>query len=304
MPKDNTHIYFADKIIKKYHPEEYISIIKKNINYYYLGSIFPDTFYYSDKISEERISDHIHGKDGNPTNRIIFDFLEHAKKNKSERELAFILGFISHFALDIVFHPVVYYLSGNYHDKDSAKKNQAIYLHRHLETYLDKKINNNYKIDKLLNTGLLKNFKLLDIYKDKFEVTFYNIERIFTKQIKYNILFRNKYIYYILLILNKLRILKNKKDLALFYENIKIDKRFLPEKIKYLDLVTGEEKETSLKDLFEKSFLFAVDMLGAAFKYYNNQITWGQCSDIIKGESLNTGKINCSTKLIKYTKFS
>jgi hypothetical protein len=38
----------------------------------------------------------------------------------------------------MTFHPVIYYLSGNYYDEDPEKRARAVYHHRHLETCLDR----------------------------------------------------------------------------------------------------------------------------------------------------------------------
>ena len=48
----------------------------------------------------------------------------------NKKDLVFALGLITHCASDIVFHPVIHYLSGNYYDKDNKRREKAIY-HRY-----------------------------------------------------------------------------------------------------------------------------------------------------------------------------
>ncbi len=118
MPKENTHLNFAYGLLEEFQGHDILKDVSENIRHYLLGSIIPDTFYYGSSASLRRISESFHGKDGNPTNKTIVQVLDHARDKK---DISFILGFISHCALDITFHPVIYYLSGNYYDESPGK---------------------------------------------------------------------------------------------------------------------------------------------------------------------------------------
>ena len=51
--------------------------------------------------------------------------------------MAFALGYLSHVALDTILHPIVYYLSGNYYAHDRGEKLRAEARHRAIETIFD-----------------------------------------------------------------------------------------------------------------------------------------------------------------------
>jgi hypothetical protein len=122
MPKENTHLLFAYGLLEEFQGREILRDISSHPWHYLLGSVIPDTFYYGGSASLRRISESFHGKDGNPTNATILEVLE---SPRSHKDLAFILGFISHCALDITFHPIIYYLCGNYYDESPEKRNRA-----------------------------------------------------------------------------------------------------------------------------------------------------------------------------------
>ena len=60
MPKENTHIYFADTV-KKTLPA-LSAMIDTYSQYFFMGSIAPDTFFYSKKAEIQDTSDFLHGK--------------------------------------------------------------------------------------------------------------------------------------------------------------------------------------------------------------------------------------------------
>ncbi|MFZ2253539.1 MAG: zinc dependent phospholipase C family protein, partial [Minisyncoccia bacterium] len=146
MPKENTHLYFADNICKEIDNGEFIKIIAKHRNLFYLGSFFPDVFFYSKHDRIKEFGHFIHGRDGNLTNELIFNLLDNAKDKKSEPDLIFTLGVLAHFALDITFHPIINYLS-----HDPSDYNRELYLHHHYETLLDSIVNGKFYFYKIIN---------------------------------------------------------------------------------------------------------------------------------------------------------
>lgn len=51
--------------------------------------------------------------------------------------LSFLLGLLSHYAVDVVFHPWVFFFTGNYYAVDDRERAAARARHRLLEVYLD-----------------------------------------------------------------------------------------------------------------------------------------------------------------------
>ena len=107
-----------------------------------LGALLHDVPYYfrmgNDPI--EGVADWFHGKHGEdtlaPMRTIASAILE---LPLAERGLLwpFFLGMLSHIAADVIFHPAVFYFTGNYHDRDPIERRRAQGRHRLFEVYLD-----------------------------------------------------------------------------------------------------------------------------------------------------------------------
>ncbi|KKR21154.1 MAG: hypothetical protein UT48_C0012G0013 [Parcubacteria group bacterium GW2011_GWE2_39_37] len=300
MPKENTHLYFSHKLIKKIEENKIVEIIKNNLKFFYFGSVMPDTFYYSGNDDIVKISETIHGRFGNPTNEMVFDFLDEAKAKKSEADLAFTFGFLTHCALDMVFHPVIYYLSGNYYDPIPAKAEDAIYLHRHLETYLDKKVNHKYYFNDMVDCSIVDKLSFDDIIEKKFNLTEKDIIKVLKRKSLLLKLLKLDFIYYPLYFAYKLHLVKLKFLLGIFYGNIKRDSRIIPDNINYRDLITGVKKHTTVEELFQRADELVKNMISVAYGYYQGRLSRKEASEFIRGESLNTGKLNCPVTDIKY----
>lgn len=300
MPKENTHLFFAHKIARNLANQNLKEIIKRNLRFFYFGSVVPDTFYYGKGEKIRKISESLHGRYGNLTNEIVFELLDQAKKQKNELDLVFTLGYLTHCALDITFHPIVYYLSGNYYDADPEKANEAIYLHRHLETYLDSRVNHKYFYNDLINYKTLRKLAFSKIISTKFNISIKEQEKtlirksILLKALKYDFILNLLYLFY------RPSLSKYKMFLGIFYGNLKRDSRIFPDTVKYRDIITGENLITNIQDLFKKSEEFSLRLIDAAYRYYNGEMSREQAKQIIRGESLNTGRLNAPVTEIKY----
>jgi len=299
MPKDNTHLFLSYKVLSRMDDNwDLRKILVYNISSYYLGSIIPDTFFYGFKETISRISDNLHGKEGNLTNSIIFELLDKANDDKN---LAFTMGYITHCALDITFHPAIYYLSGNYYDKDPSRRELSTYLHRHLETCLEIKLHVPPCIHILIKPSALDRLIFPDIIEQKFHLSKRMIKRLVKTQVFSNRLFISQSAFDVFLLLHRLGIVKDMAYLGLFYGNIRREKTTLLDHLSYRDLITGEEKQSSIEDLFETAISKASSMMNSAYSYHNGFITKAECEKIISGESLGTGKQGVPVKDIRYT---
>ena len=122
------------------------SILEKYEAFASLGAILHDVPYYYKRGKHQfhSVGDNLHGYNGANTREHFISLVELlvAKKKNQDIELknklwAVLLGMLSHHATDIVFHPVVYYYTGNYYDKDPIEMRAARFAHRLFETYLD-----------------------------------------------------------------------------------------------------------------------------------------------------------------------
>lgn len=298
MPKENTHLHFAYGLLEEFQGQDILKDVSEHIWQYLLGSIIPDTCYYGGSASLRRISETFHGKDGNPTNTTIVQVLDHAQDLK---DIAFICGYISHCALDITFHPVIYYLSGNYYDKSPEKRTHAVYLHRHLETCLDIDIQNTMRLHRLIRTVYLKGLIFEDIISHEFQVSVKSIRNSLRRQIVYNMLFTSMAAYRLAMVSSRAGLFKDTSQLGLFYGDAEHGER-LPFVIEAADLVDGRERSTTLSNLFQDARTLAKAMIEAAFGYWNKDLSLAEMLQVIPGLSLDTGKLGISASSIHYTR--
>lgn len=99
-----THYIFGQEVLKRL-PAQFRNIIERHMNFYILGQQGPDFFYFYKPITTigSTIGTKIH-------NSSCEEFLlknEDILQNPTEEQLAYLYGFLCHFALDIMVHPYV-----------------------------------------------------------------------------------------------------------------------------------------------------------------------------------------------------
>ena len=165
VPKEITHIHVAEKIRERMQ-EPVKSLLTRQDRPYSFGSMSPDLYYYDIRLPLEKkhnleLGEIIHGRYGNDNSMHVLWMLERCveikEKNPDSLEpmFAFLCGYLTHVAADIVFHPYVYSVSGNYYDPDPKERSTAEGRHRLFETLLDFHILN-------LRNQSLQDFQLLE----------------------------------------------------------------------------------------------------------------------------------------------
>lgn len=112
--------------------------------YSYVGTIAPDIFYYYHFLSRQKSEIaqiwgdlHHHTK----VVELILTFLDIILETEDtlyrDRLIAFTLGYICHCVVDIVTHPYIFYISGDYYNKDPKISSEAQYNHMKVEFALD-----------------------------------------------------------------------------------------------------------------------------------------------------------------------
>ena len=288
MPKENTHLWFAHELLD-YLPEATLrGDISINIDEYHLGSFIPDTFFYSSDKTVENISEVIHGKAGTPTNRMILGVLDEAR---TQQDIAFILGYIPHCALDIVFHPVVNSLSGDYYDEDPVEREKAVYLHRLIETRIDVEIKNPLRIYHLVRPSTIRGLVFEDIASRSFFVPVEKIRSTLAKQLFLNRLFASIPAYRAAKLSHRLGVMKTRELLSLFYGSALYEGPSLHDPIRYRSLDTRAEMVISLAELFARAREKALRMIEAAYGYSKGTVSKERLIEEIPGENLSTGEI-------------
>ena len=142
MPKELTHWHIARDALQRGVPVKVGEIIASNPALYYFGAVAHDIgFYDLSRPFEDRIgsvANQLHGVDGENTLVPLSETMETALcQNNKQALLAFLLGMLTHFVADSTFHPMVYYMSGNYFAEDPGDRGKAVFRHRLLETAID-----------------------------------------------------------------------------------------------------------------------------------------------------------------------
>ncbi len=296
MPKENTHMFFAYGLLEGFRDHDLLRDISEHVNFYLFGSISPDIFFYSGSKELLAISESLHGKTGQPTNTAILAMLE---EGLGPSDLAFILGYITHCALDITFHPVIYYLSGNYYDGDPAKKARAVYMHRHLETCLDLGLPNPFRLHAMIRPSMLRGLVYEKVLCREFGVTPGRIRATLFNQVLANLMFTSRSAHRLFLALHRSGFIRDSAMGGLFYADAEGDR--LPDTLQIKDIITGEDRAVTVKGLFAQAQATAVPMMTAACDYWKKKIGRDDLIQAIPGLSLDTGRLMVTPESIRYT---
>jgi hypothetical protein len=141
MPKEITHWIVAQKAADCAPDSHLKRVIKDNMSLYLAGSALVDSPYYAfiggDKNLFAKAGARLHGIGGGSPFTAVLQVPAIAMGVDGNRALAFTLGALTHIIADTAFHPMVYYLTGDYDDPDAARRKKAVTLHRLLETWMD-----------------------------------------------------------------------------------------------------------------------------------------------------------------------
>ncbi len=153
MPREIVHWEVLHLAVHRISPES-APTVKKVLTTFFdsalLGAISHDAPYYlffgRDR-AFEMLAESLHGSYREDT----FDPMRALAKNivttSSPAVLwSFLLGMVSHGVTDIVFHPMVYYFTGDYYHPDRKERTKAQSRHRLFEVYLDSWFRESLKI--------------------------------------------------------------------------------------------------------------------------------------------------------------
>jgi len=70
-----------------------------------------------------------------------------------------------------------------------------------------------------------------------------------------------------------------------------VDPTRLPENIQYKDIISGENRETTMDGLMDQGIQTGVKMVESAYDYYCGNISRQVCEKTIAGNNLDTGQI-------------
>ena len=296
MVYENTHLWAAEQIKSRIKNRFIEETIAGNLDFYHLGAIFPDVLFYSKDPRIRSAAYFLHGETGTPTNEFIFAVLDPIRDTHDEKNLAFIWGYLTHCAMDIVFHPAVIYYTGYDPQGDRSRQLHYDYLHLHIETIIDRHFNKGIFLENIINPTIVNDLVIPPIQN----VTRPAIKNCLKRQIFYFRLVHSR-LYYIVFKICAQMGLVDKRLIAGFYANLKVENRKLPEKLIYRDIITGRVKETQLEDLMEAGVTTAVKMVKAAYDYYVGKINKQSCKRTIAGHNLDTGRTEKTRADIRFS---
>lgn len=145
MPKEITHWLLAEKTVAQLPGTRLGDAAQRYPHLVKIGAVFPDLPYYVTGQNErarhaQALGSRYHGAGGEDTYELLRQILGPPGHRLPETRLAFMAGVASHLQVDMIFHPGIYYWTGNYYDPDPARRTRAIRNHRRFEALLDLRI--------------------------------------------------------------------------------------------------------------------------------------------------------------------
>ncbi len=316
MPKEYTHWAIAGKALKRLGKNDpsgtVYNIIKDSLSLYMLGAVVFDTpFYYLGRHSGdfEGINRRLHAPDcQNPAAPIKDLFLYMLSHNDKAKLLPFLLGAVTHIYTDAVFHPFIFYHTGNCLSDDQALKRPATIYHRSFEGYLDL-----YYLsmpDSLKGLTIKKLRKTIRIRKSELSsllgILYFNDCSILKKQINNalnihtwsQILFQKRQAYFLMKLssglLGRLTRMDIESYLSLFYQPLNdYHISFFSERISYVHPVKGTEHCDLLAELENTALMNIIRIFTLIEEIYSGKKSTVDL-DMEKIPSPETGLFNIS----------
>jgi len=311
MPKEITHWLIAEATASLLADTPWKGPLAANPNCLKLGAVFHDILFYPAGPGApkgfEDIAPALHGRHGQDGFAVVRRILPHVSAADHPGPLlAFLAGLISHIHADAVFHPLVYYFTGNDRDPDPVKRDEATAGHRRLETLMDLYFCGIENIKKFSFRPVLGNLEAPaeSLFKSAYEglleargreealvarttsclKSFAWLHDVFARQ----------GLAFLMYAAYGLMPRAFKKNAALFYAPQMLRHLHLLERdISYQDPVTGEEQLASCAALFDRAVGMSVQFCGLVSDVLAGK---SDLPDLPRGPSLETGLVGPQAK--------
>ena len=139
MPRETVHCEVLDAVRMRTSSE----LLTTYAPFAYVGALAPDAMYYYrlGRSELESLGERMHGSNGEDTydlpRAIAREILQQPQELRDPL-WAFLMGYVSHCVVDRVFHPMIYFLTGNYYAVEAEARARARAEHRGFEVALDR----------------------------------------------------------------------------------------------------------------------------------------------------------------------
>lgn len=316
MPDIYTHILNGKESLKKISEPER-SMIKGMENIFCLGCMGPDMFFYHNfypwKVPKNvrKLGSKMHREH---CGDIIAYGLEGVKEEDSffiDEKIAYIFGYICHYALDSMAHPFIYSRAGMYkkHQKETFKfitshKVMELAIDCHMAKYLYNQDINEIKMYEFIDVGekipesIEKGY--MGVLKQFFEDIINNLSYGFVNEsymyikkaweLLYDPYFRKR------------RFLKPTGLSTLFHPINPYDRDYMNEsREKWPDPITNDMSNKTFYEIFEDSVEMAVELINTSIRYLKGNISFEFMRSKIGNFSFLTGSDDCfDTEQMQY----
>lgn len=179
MPAATVHYEFAKDVYLNL-PSNIADQIT-NLHMYYLGSQGPDLLFFNEAgITKKSLIKYGNLLHHTKVREVLAYLNEHTKYDSDLR--SYYYGFIAHYSLDSITHPLI-----NYSSKHILTKEEELINHFRVEAYFDRKLLeskgrdiNTYDVYKVIKVSACDNVKLASMLQDMF-ITLFNIKLDFKR---------------------------------------------------------------------------------------------------------------------------
>ena len=309
MPKERSHLLIAGEILGQLKNEPLQQLINRHAAAYYLGAIVPDLKNYDlfGRAEFSHVADFIHDLVETKNSGLIFQMLSELKQkaNFSEEIMVFILGYITHAVSDAVFHPLIFYFTGNLYDPDPRERARSLASHFYFETILDlalfrsagKKLAD-FSPAKLCQTtpahrhGIFRYFAriLAEVCGEDQEKLYRAMNRSFPLFLRLSSWFPRPLFYYLARLVNLVSLGRLRKYIGAFHPpRAKFLNPLFSEAIEFKHPITGENIITSVQNLNDKAIQVGASCLNTAYEVCSGKISLEELQALLESKNMNTG---------------
>jgi hypothetical protein len=312
MPRERSHLLIAEEILVRLQNDSLRQLISRKAAWFYLGAIFPDMLIspFGRVPGQRSWSDLLHDQPETIASGMVHQMLAALREepdNQAEK-LVFTLGYLAHAATDIVFHPLVFYLSGNYYHGDKKERLKSQAAHHYLETLFDlalhqqsgKKINDHgFPVFSGLKSREIN--RVFEFFAGVFSKLCHSPKNQIMQHLKINSLlfmlfnrfYHNRFFYQFARLVNFFTRNKTDKYFKLLYPPYyRSGREVFSGEIRFKNLFTGEEKQATIKDLKTETIDLGVQCLEAAYMAWVSGSQEIALPALIAGKDMNTGSIH------------